>query len=57
MDASVGSNVKMDRAYIDEKTGQATCCWSAPDQKTIESVFAKAGVKPESIKSVVIYSG
>lgn len=47
----------MDRAYVDEKTGQAICCWSAPDQKTIEGIFAKADVKPESVKAVAVYSG
>jgi hypothetical protein len=57
MNASVGSNLKMDRAYIDEDNGQAICCWSAPDRKSVEDLFTKAKVEPESIKEVVIYSG
>jgi hypothetical protein len=47
----------MDRAYVDEESGQAICCWSAPDKKTIEGVFDKAQVKPESIRQVMIYNG
>lgn len=57
MNASVGSNLKMDRAYIDENSGQAICCWDAPDRKSVEDLFAKAQVEPESIKEVAIYSG
>jgi len=57
MNASVGSNLKMDRAYIDEDNGQAICCWSAPDRKSVEDLFTKAKVEPESIKEVAIYSG
>jgi hypothetical protein len=57
MNASVGSNLKMDRAYIDEQEGKAICCWNAPDKASIESLFEKAQVKPESIKEVSIYSG
>jgi hypothetical protein len=57
MDASGGSDLKMDRAYVDETGGQAICCWSAPDRKAVEDLFTKADVKPESIKEVVIYSG
>ena len=47
----------MDRAYIDEEKGQAICCWSAPDRKSIEDLLAKAKVEPESIKEVAIFSG
>lgn len=47
----------MDRAYIDETNGQAICCWSAPDRKSIEDLFAKAQVEPKSIAEVTIYSG
>jgi hypothetical protein len=57
MEASVGSNLKMDRAYIDKESGQAMCCWSAPDRTAIEELFKKAQVTPEMIKEVVIYSG
>ena len=47
----------MDRAYVDEVTGKAICCWSAPDKKTIEGIFEKAQVKAESINEVTIYAG
>lgn len=57
IEASVGSNVKMDRAYIDPESGQAMCCWSAPDRANIEELFKKANVVPESIKEVIIYTG
>jgi len=46
----------MDRAYIDNATHQAICCWNAPDQKTVETLFEQAGVIPESIREVVAYS-
>jgi len=45
----------MDKAYIDEENNQAICCWSAPDRKSIEELFAKASVHVESIRSVVEY--
>jgi hypothetical protein len=47
----------MDRAYVDNMTNQAICCWTAPDKKTIEELFKKAGIWPESIKEVSIFSG
>jgi len=46
----------MEKAYIDEKNGQAICCWNAPDRKMVEDLFAKAKVAPESIREVVEYS-
>lgn len=46
----------MEKAYIDEKSGQAICCWNAPDRKMIEDLFAKANIAPESIREVVEYS-
>jgi hypothetical protein len=57
MEASVGSNIKMDHAYIEKESGKAMCCWSAPDRATIEELFKKARVTPKSITEVVIYSG
>ncbi|MCX7995670.1 MAG: DUF4242 domain-containing protein [candidate division WOR-3 bacterium] len=47
----------MERAYIDEKNNQAICVWNAPDQNTIENIFDKANVKPESIRPVTVYNG
>ena len=55
INASVGSNLKMNKAYIDEAKNQAICCWDAPDQKSIEDLFANAQVATESIKQVVEY--
>ncbi len=43
----------LERAYVDEEHGQAICCWNAPDRASIEDLFAKAKVKPESIREVV----
>jgi hypothetical protein len=57
MSASVGSDLKMDKAYIDEEKGQAICCWIAPDQSSVEDLFSRAKVTPESIRKVAIYSG
>lgn len=48
--------MKMEQAYIDEKSGQAICCWNAPDLKSVEGMFAKANVQPESIREVSIYA-
>jgi hypothetical protein len=45
----------MERAYVDEDNSQAICCWSAPDRKSIEQLFAKANVRVESIRNVVEY--
>jgi hypothetical protein len=53
----VGSNVRMDRAYVDHAASQAICCWEAPERASVEAVFAKANVKPESIREVTVYSG
>jgi hypothetical protein len=47
----------MDRAYVDNDSNQAICCWTAPDKASVEALFKKAGVQPESIKEVNIYSG
>ncbi len=45
----------MDKAYVDEENSQAICCWSAPDRKSIEELFAKAKVQVESIRAVTEY--
>jgi len=47
----------MERSYIDEANGQAICCWNAPDRKSVENLFSRAGVSPESIREVVEYNG
>jgi hypothetical protein len=51
----VGSELKMETAYVDEKEGQAICVWEAPDQQAIDDLFAKAQVTPESVRQVVEY--
>jgi hypothetical protein len=35
----------MDRAYTNSGEGFTVCCWNAPDQKALEGLFQKAGVK------------
>ncbi len=45
----------MDRAYVDEAAGQAICCWDAPDRTSVEALFAKAGLTPETIREVTVY--
>ena len=47
----------MDTAYLDNKAGQAFCVWEAPNRSSVESMFSKAGVKPETIREVVAFSG
>ena len=51
----MGSNLKMETAYVDENKGQAICVWDAPDQQAINDLFAKAQVTPESVRQVVEY--
>jgi len=46
----------MDKAYIDENTGQAICCWEAPDQKAVEELFMKVQISPQSIREVTEFS-
>ena len=53
----MGSQMTMDCAYIDRTANQAICCWDAPDRPSIEALFAKAGIKPESVREVTVYPG
>jgi hypothetical protein len=53
----VGSDLKLDRAYIDEPAGQAFCIWSAPNRQGVETMFNEAGVRPESVREVKEYCG
>jgi hypothetical protein len=46
----------MDKAYIDESTGQAICCWEAPDKKALEDLFTKVQVSPQSIREVTEFT-
>ncbi len=46
----------MDKAYVDEVEGQAICCWEAPDRKSVEDLFTKAQIQPESIREVTEYT-
>ncbi len=46
----------MDKAYIDEAKGQAICCWEAPDLKSVEDLFTKLHIHPESIREVTEYT-
>ena len=47
----------MENAFVDHAAGQAICCWNAPDRASIEQLFAKANVQPESIREVEVYAG
>lgn len=47
----------MKQAFIIEDQAQAVCVWEGPDQASVEAVFAKAGVKIDSIDSVTEYGG
>ena len=47
----------MEIAYVDAAAGQAICVWDAPDRSSVEALFAKAGVKPETAREVTVYSG
>ena len=53
--AATGSKLKMDAAYVDIADSQATCIWDAPDRKSVEELFARAGLKPERIREVMPY--
>jgi hypothetical protein len=56
INASRGSDLMMDKAYVDEVKGQAICCWEAPDRKSVEDLFMKAQIQPESIREVTEYT-
>ncbi len=51
----MGSSLKIDAAYVDHAAGQALCVWDAPDRASVEQLFAKAGLRPESIREVTVY--
>jgi hypothetical protein len=46
----------MDRAYIDKGANQAICCWDAPDRGSVEALFARAQVRPQSIREVIEFA-
>lgn len=50
--ASVGSDLVIERAFIDELNNQAICLWNAPDRKSIEDLFLKAKIAPALIREV-----
>jgi hypothetical protein len=47
----------MDCAYVDAAAGQAICCWDAPDRASVDALFVKVGVKPETIREVTACCG
>ncbi len=55
LNASAGTGATMDWAYVDRATNQPICCWDAPDRKTVEDMFQRAGQQVESLREVVIY--
>jgi hypothetical protein len=54
--ASAGSELKMDRAFVDAAASQAICVWNAPDRASVEALLARAQVKHQSIREVTEYS-
>ena len=56
VNASGGSGLTMDNAYVDKSKAQAICCWDAPDQASIEDLFSRVGVATESIQEVEEYT-
>jgi hypothetical protein len=46
----------MEAAYLDETAGVAICVWDAPDRAGLETLNAKATVRPETIRAVTVYS-
>jgi len=54
-EASVGSELKMDRSYIDTQDNRAICCWIAPNRSAVEELFKKAKITIESIREVIIH--
>jgi hypothetical protein len=53
----VGSDLKLDCAFIDTAASQAICCWDAPDRQSVEALFQRAGVKPEAVRQVEVCTG
>jgi hypothetical protein len=50
---SVGDpTLKMERAYVDKKTGKVSCCWSADNEDKVAGLFEKANVSYDSITQV-----
>jgi len=45
----------MDCAYVDETAGVALCAWDAPERTSLEALFARAGVRTESVRQVAVY--
>ncbi|MBM3313349.1 hypothetical protein FJY70_01995 [candidate division WOR-3 bacterium] len=55
VEASVGTGLTMDWAYVDKKTNQPICCWDAPDQEKVEDLFRRAGQQIETLRDVEPY--
>ena len=53
--ASAGTGIALDWAYVDRMTHQPICCWEAPDRKSIEDLFRRAGQQIESLRDVETY--
>lgn len=52
---SAGTGLRTDAAYVDTALGQPMCFWDAPDRGSVVKLFARAGVKPESVREVMPY--
>ncbi len=53
--ASTGTGIALDWAYVDRKSNQPICCWDAPDRKSVEELFRRAGQQTESLREVELY--
>jgi hypothetical protein len=42
----------MDCACVEAVAAQAICCRDAPDRAGVDALFAKVGVRPETIREV-----
>jgi len=55
MTASAGTGLTMDWAYVDKATNQPICCWDAPDRKSVEDLFSRAGQQVDTLREVEPY--
>ena len=50
--ASRGSDMTMDRAYLNVDEGFGMCCWDAPSVDALKALFEKAGTPFERMLAV-----
>lgn len=42
----------MDRAFVDNATGNTTCVWEGPSREDVDALFTQAGVQYASMTEV-----